>query len=622
MEKIKEARMIIWLKMSKLDYQINSQNYSNDKIIFGKEIDKNLKNTLKERENIYGAGSSNQGGKKAGDTGAKKKDEKMAKITRINFNSVIEYNSQSSSLNSSSSILEKPSKELNDSDEGFNIYFKYTDLISKVDLRFVYFQLTNPQLSSNRLNLDSIASVLNDLQIISNKSLYPHSSFKITLLFLQAKLLKLNFLYDLHDYLKEKMTKLLKSNFSSTEIASTREVMLKFSNYYNQRCSQVWSKLLFKSKDNLEKCISLLKGEFYTFSLKLELHQILLELSDVNILLAEYRPSLNPKYCDVNQIIRKINNLAKSSKFYDKENDDLPYLNESEIEMDLKMEKSNWMDEKIKQDKILVRNLIRSSVYFSEIASKIILIKKLLNENLHDLAMANLIDPSKLPKDISLAILENDFIIKKKNKMFLNSINQKASPDSFDVYYYFKNVVKETEFFTIDNEEISKNISKLHKYLKLNSTNYANKCYLEINPLVDTNDMNLEIIKKDAIITNWIINPNEVVNSVSDLEIDDGVNLVYVLGPNSVLSEFKDFVYGRVLCSRKNLKVVNKKLIELKNSLRNSLGLSEGRKKRDLKYLQMEYDEIVMDIAFELFRIKSKKKLIKIIFINFYTKFL
>jgi hypothetical protein len=86
--------------------------------------------------------------------------------------------------------------------------------------------------------------------------------------------------------------------------------------------------------------------------------------------------------------------------------------------------------------------------------------------------------------------------------------------------------------------------------------------------------------------------------------------LVYILGPNTNLTEFKDFVYGRVLCSKKTLKSINKKLIEMKNNLRTSLGLSEGRKKRDLKYLQLDYNEIVIEIAFELFRIKSKENLI------------
>ena len=56
--------------------------------------------------------------------------------------------------------------------------------------------------------------------------------------------------------------------------------------------------------------------------------------------------------------------------------------------------------------------------------------------------------------------------------------------------------MKETEFLTFLNDENLKNLSKIHKYLKGNCANYNSKVYYEINPYVESTDINTEIIKK------------------------------------------------------------------------------------------------------------------------------
>ena len=162
----------------------------------------------------------------------------------------------------------------------------------------------------------------------------------------------------------------------------------------------------------------------------------------------------------------------------------------------------------------MIKNCIRNYIYYAELANKVVSIKRILNENIFEIGVGNLIDPSKLPKDIIAQVLEADYLNKKKNKMYLNNLTQKPVPDSFDIYNLLKNYLKEIEFFTFHNEEVIKNVSKLHKYLKMNSTNYSNKCYIELIPPVEITEinMNLEIIKKDQILVYYNLNNNEVVN--------------------------------------------------------------------------------------------------------------
>lgn len=133
-----------------------------------------------------------------------------------------------------------------------------------------------------------------------------------------------------------------------------------------------------------------------------------------------------------------------------------------------------------------------------------LLYKKYINESTHDLALTNLIDPSKVPKDVFSQLLEYDYLNKKviklnkkqKNKSYFTNIQIKPSPETSDVLYLLRNLTKECEYLTFHNDENLKNLSKLHKYLRLNCTNYNSKAYFEVFPYTEFSDPLTEIIKK------------------------------------------------------------------------------------------------------------------------------
>ena len=78
-----------------------------------------------------------------------------------------------------------------------------------------------------------------------------------------------------------------------------------------------------------------------------------------------------------------------------------------------------------------------------------------------------------------------------------------------------------------------------------------------------------------------------------------------ILGPNSITNEYNDYCFYRFSIDRSLVINLNKKLSELKINLRYSLGLNEEKKKRDLKYLQEKYINVIVEFVSELLKPKS-----------------
>ena len=118
---------------------------------------------------------------------------------------------------------------------------------------------------------------------------------------------------------------------------------------------------------------------------------------------------------------------------------------------------------------------------------KINSIRKLITDNVTDLTSTSLtlIDASKLPRDLYLQIIESDLLLKKKNKNFVTNISPKPNIDANDVFSLLKSFIKESDYFTFNFatesnvDEIAKNINKVHKFLKGNSSSYLQKCIID-----------------------------------------------------------------------------------------------------------------------------------------------
>lgn len=650
------------------------EGYIKEKIIKGLEIDPSLKTLLNERESSL----LSQGDKKKDAAAAKKSNDSKSDYNPIAYNSILSFKDNEILFNS-----EKINKEINDSEEGHNIYFRFNDLICRIDLKYLLFQLfqnqgntninnpirisshtinsnhltinsihensnnnnnlnskkqiplnktntvsintstnnnfimntkkdennqyeVNKSLKEKRLNLDILNSILNDLEILFKTMLYPHISYKVILLSLRARLEKTRFLYDFQDFINnEDFMHIAKRNKLDLDII-TKEILIRLTNNYSEKASNLWLKCLSTAKDNYEKAISYFKSipnEFCLFFENLfSLSFLFLDLSDVNLYMAEFSPNLNPKFCDITQVISKINKLSKFNVFYNDPIDELPVLPDEMLTENLKSEKEIYIKERIKKDRIFHRALVKNSIFMIEQSIKIIQTRKFIAENIHDICLTNLIDPSKLPKDLTAQIIENDFLNKKKNKSYLLPANiiAKINIDAFDIFNLFKNYMREVEYFTINYnvcDDMIKSVSKIHKFLRMNSTNYLNKCNFDVLlPPQDTiDDLTSEIVKKDSVNV-FVINSNT----------ENKFYLNYILGANSGNDDFKDYTYGRFVINYENLMKINMKLFNLKTSFKNTAGLSESKRKRDLKYLNEDYLKVLLELSIELMKGKSK----------------
>ena len=646
---IKFARNILWEKYASFNYLIQPQTIFSEKNINNLYIDKEMMNKLIDKETNISAKIGNA-----------KKDPKSGGGDNSG-QLLIDYFS-------TEQIFENPNYDKDNysipkieyqKDTFENIYYKYTELICKIDLKYVYFQICNPQ-KNNEINIQLCESILKDLLIMFDKLLYQHTYYKTLTYYLIGMLHKIKFVKYLKAFLQKNFLenqKLLKKN--NLEVLTLDKIILfKYCHYFNEACNKQFLPTLKQAKENFKKALDFCKNDFFIFENSFSVLDITSQLADISILLAEYKMHQNLKYADINQVVVKINSLMNRQIFYDKPNDDLQYLKEENLDQDMKDLIKQFKEDKNKKDKNEYVNYIKQYIYYSDLSIKIKEIKKTIIENTHELCTGiSLIDVSKLPKDITLQILESDYIAKKNNKDFVQNIAIKTSIDSFDVINLLKNYMKEIDYFnfnqTLDDslDEKLKNLTKLHKFLKTNLSSYQSKCCIEFTPQQDDDTLtSIDFITNDQINVSYALLPYETISHLSGLNGDFNqkngdkyINLIYLLGNNSKSAipqenapvkpepvkpkapakstrkkkndkkEAKpteeansdggreNIIYGRIMISEKFLMNLNQRIYNLKTQCRMSMTLSEEKKKRDFKYYQIDYYNLIYDFIKEIF---------------------
>ena len=646
---IKFARNILWEKYASFNYLIQPQTIFSEKNINNLYIDKEMMNKLIDKETNISAKIGNA-----------KKDPKSGGGDNSG-QLLIDYFS-------TEQIFENPNYDKDNysspkieyqKDTFENIYYKYTELICKIDLKYVYFQICNPQ-KNNEINIQLCESILKDLLIMFDKLLYQHTYYKTLTYYLIGMLHKIKFVKYLKAFLQKNFLenqKLLKKN--NLEVLTLDKIILfKYCHYFNEACNKQFLPTLKQAKENFKKALDFCKNDFFIFENSFSVLDITSQLADISILLAEYKMHQNLKYADINQVVVKINSLMNRQIFYDKPNDDLQYLKEENLDQDMKDLIKQFKEDKNKKDKNEYVNYIKQYIYYSDLSIKIKEIKKTIIENTHELCTGiSLIDVSKLPKDITLQILESDYITKKNNKDFVQNIAIKTSIDSFDVINLLKNYMKEIDYFnfnqTLDDslDEKLKNLTKLHKFLKTNLSSYQSKCCIEFTPQQDDDTLtSIDFITNDQINVSYALLPYETISHLSGLNGDFNqkngdkyINLIYLLGNNSKSAipqenapvkpepvkpkapakstrkkkndkkEAKpteeansdggreNIIYGRIMISEKFLMNLNQRIYNLKTQCRMSMTLSEEKKKRDFKYYQIDYYNLIYDFIKEIF---------------------
>lgn len=127
-------------------------------------------------------------------------------------------------------------------------------------------------------------------------------------------------------------------------------------------------------------------------------------------------------------------------------------------------------------------NLNREAYSFLKFALQISDAKKEINENFYNLG--KLVDPNKIPPDITLDILEQDYLYKKVflikyyfliNFKFLKNYDpklfdenkKKTTINSIDLITYLSRLAREGKVLTFSDPKIQKTLSKVKNYLLL-----------------------------------------------------------------------------------------------------------------------------------------------------------
>ena len=645
---IKLARNILWEKYAMFNYLIQPQTYFSEKIIKNLYINKETMNKLVDKETNINSkiGNAKKDPKSGGG------DASQLLIDYYATNPIFESENYDKENYTQPKVEYPP-------DTFENIYYKYTDLICKIDLKYAYFLICNTK--NTEINIPLCESVLKDLVVMFDKCLYQHNYYKSLVYYLYGILKKVTLIKSMKEFLKKYFIdnqKMLKKN-NIEVLTLDKAILFKYCHYFNEACNKKFLPLLREAKSNFEQSLDFVKTEFFLFENNFSVLDITSQLADVCILLAEYKMHQNLKYVDINQVVSKINSLIKKQVFYDKENDDLPMLKEELIEPDIKDLIKQFKEDKTKNDKSEYVNDIKQYIYYSDLSIKLKDIKKNIIENTSEIAGgASLIDVSRIPKDIVLQILESDYITKKKNKSFVQNVSIKTVIDSFDVINLLKNYMKEIDYFNFntlidDNIDMKlKNLAKLHKFIKTNLSTYLSKCVTEYNVLKDDENLTvIDFIPNDQINVSYVLLPYETISHISGLNGDfqtkneSYINLVYLLGNNSANSQNnqgeqqqppkqevvkkpapskstkkkkgtdkkepkpveenndgsrENITFGRIMINEKFLLNLNQRIYSLKTQCRMSLTLSEEKKNRDYKYYQIEYYDLIYDFIKEV----------------------
>lgn len=163
---------------------------------------------------------------------------------------------------------------------------------------------------------------------------------------------------------------------------------------FSQKLKEEFLPLLLIAKDYMQKSLSILKGECLFFENGLKIEEILVCFSEICLLLREYRPRIRYNYVDIADLESKFRILKGQID-----------TNENLIEQQLiKSELSDLLDQK---------NLELEVFSYLNFAVQITEAKKEIIERFSNLGLIALNDPTRIPIDIYLEIIEQDYQYKK-----------------------------------------------------------------------------------------------------------------------------------------------------------------------------------------------------------------
>ena len=278
-----------------------------------------------------------------------------------------------------------------------NSYARNLEVYAKSSLRFIHNWM---HLHASETFNESVLGNLKKIEVIIAKNFNIPISSRLLLNFLIAKFYKKKFIEAIIEiqtmyiskYSNEKVKKYkrLADRLPFRDLARNK-YLLDLPNF-SQKLKEFIIPLAQNSKEYLMKCLNIVKGECLFFENSFKVEEVFFELSEVCLFLREYRPRIRYNYIEINELEIKLKNIKNSN-------------NENFVDQQMaKLETSDQLD---------MKNLELEAYSYLNFALQIAEAKKEVTENFSSLGVSKLTDASKIPLDIMLEILEQDFLYKK-----------------------------------------------------------------------------------------------------------------------------------------------------------------------------------------------------------------
>lgn len=367
------------------------------------------------------------------------------------------------------------------------------------------------------------------------------------------------------------------------------------------------------------------------------------------------------------------NKVAQNTKKTGDNSNDNNAILESNIKIiesldDLNEETNNFIQQRNKKEILEQNNFLLLASYYIGIAVKLQEFDNSIKEKIQELNSQNLADPTKCPKDVISSILESDVLEKKRYKNLLIPTQQvaKQNVDISDVLETYKKLIKEYQTSTFDNsclvysanDDLKRNISKLFKYLKANSTLFSNKTDIDLNGVSLLTDVNVSPIKEGNVYIYWYSedhinynlnflndamtnsnsnsnnssfqetffklkeetsktqsfknNENSKLNTETRKTKPKISNMIYILGPQINSLNKTECLFGRVPFLEEKRKALNSRFFELKLKVKALKNETEVKRERDERYLEEDFKKIIKEFGLDFlntvsFYLENKK---------------
>ena len=371
-----------------------------------------------------------------------------------------------------------------------NIYIRYLEDLIRIDVRYSHIALVSDG------NYSLAERVLGDTLKLLNRTLNVSHMLHFHAHLILAISNKLHFINSLEQFQGEYLSKAIHNPkyipliqlvpSHGLALGPVMQNLPNFTELFNTK----YSLHIRRAEDNILKAVEIAKSEcvLYEFEREFDASRAFLEASEINYYLGEYRERVEYKYCDIGKIMN--NCLNREGEGEEEKRDKL--LGEV-------------IDKGRSKEACEQVQYIRRCKYYMDLLQRSEEIKNELLHNYQLLSQSNLIDPSRVPKEVIFDIYQSDYISKMNYKDIPHVlIKHKTITTSIDVLTYTNSLFNESKFFTVFNHHTNKLLAKIHRYLKQNLPNYTQKCCFDIKPFEPNDKTDLTGILQQGNISIYI----------------------------------------------------------------------------------------------------------------------